>query len=208
MDYLLVLLVISGNVLGAGMIVPQVLRLRQRSTTEGVSAVGVGVGIAQNVWWVTYGLQAEAAFGIVPVSVAGVVLYGTIAVQLIGIDGRSSVAPILGGLTGIGLVPFIPYLLANLHTTGVVIGLLYTVQFAPAAIAAVRTSDPVGLSAATWSMAWSEAVIWFAYGLIVGDPALAVGGAGGSLLAGIILVRVVTTRQPERRRLAVSPRSF
>ena len=83
MNYLLTLLVIVANVLGASMILPQVVKLRRTGAAQGVSTVGVGFGIALNLWWTTYGLQADGALSIVPVSVAGVILYTTIAVQLI-----------------------------------------------------------------------------------------------------------------------------
>lgn len=203
MDYLLTILLVAGNILGAGMILPQVLRLRGGNTTDGVSTVGVGVGIAQNLWWMIYGLQAEGAFGVVPVSVAGMVLYGTIACQIVRLDGWGRLSSILGGFAGIGVLPLVPYVLVDLQTAGVVIGLLYTVQFVPAAIAVMRTSVPSGVSASTWSMAWTEALIWFAYGLIIGDAALVIGGAGGSVLAGFILVRLLVPHSSNRQRLAV-----
>ncbi len=203
MTYLLTFLVVVANVLGAGMIVPQVSRLRRTRVSLGVSAVGVGVGIAQNLWWVTYGLQADGAFSIVPVSVAGTVLYGTIAVQLARIDGLHVARPILTGFLGIGVIPLIPYVLVSLEAAGLVIGLLYGVQFAPAAVAAFRTRQPVGVSAATWSMAFIEALVWLVYGLYSGDPALTVGGAGGAFMSGVILVRLAAVRPRARPRLAL-----
>lgn len=203
MDYVLTFLVIVANVLGAGMILPQVLRLSRGGTADGVSTVGVGVGMAQNLWWVAYGLQADGAMGIVPVSVAGVLLYSTIGVQLVGLVGRRCMAPIIAGFAGIGIVPMVPYLLVDLQAAGLTIGLLYGVQFAPAAFAVARTREPVGVSAATWSMAWVEAAIWLIYGLTIGDSALALGGGGGSVMAGLILVRLAATRPQIRPRLAV-----
>ncbi len=208
MNYLLTLLVITANILGAGMIVPQVLRLRRDRTTEGVSAVGAGVGIALNLWWFIYGLQAEGAIGIVPVSIAGVMLYSTIALQLTKLDGRGQLSPIFGGFVGFGFIPLLPYLFIDLRTTGIALGLLYTVQFTPAALAVIRTTEPVGVSASTWTMGLAEALIWFIYGVIIGDPALTIGGAGGSFFSFVILVRLFLVMRPlqdqkRRRRLAL-----
>lgn len=203
MTFLLTFLVVVANVLGAAMILPQVLKLRRTGVSHGVSSVGVGVGIAQNLWWIAYGLQAEGALGIVPVSIAGAVLYSTIAAQLARIDGLTVFRPIATGFVGIGIIPLIPYVITNLETTGLVIGLLYGVQFAPAAVSAFRTLQPIGVSAATWSMALIEALVWFVYGLHSGDPALTVGGAGGSFMSAVILMRLAVIRPGRRPRLAL-----
>jgi len=198
MSLVLNFLLIVANVLGAGMILPQVARLHRLRSTQGVSAVGIGVGIAMNLWWIVYGTQADA-FGIVPVSAAGVVLYSTMAWQYAGLDGFSSLRPMIVGFAGIGIVPLIPYLLLGLDAAGLTIGLLYGVQFSPAALTALRTENPVGVSGATWTMAWIEAAIWVVYGSSVADLPLIVGGAGGTFMASVILVRLVSGR-PRRQR--------
>ncbi len=204
MSYLLNFLLVVANVLGAGMILPQVLRLHRLRSTEGVSPVGIGVGVAMNLWWIVYGTQA-GAFGIVPVSAAGVALYSTIAWQYLRLDGVGSLSPMALGFAGIGIVPLIPYLFVGIETAGLTIGLLYGVQFSPAAIAAIRTVNPVGVSAATWTMAWIEAAIWAVYGSRVADLPLILGGAGGTFMASVILVRLVATqpRRPRTQRLAL-----
>ncbi len=203
MNYLLTFLIILANVLGAGMILPQVLRLRRASTSEGLSAVGVGVGIALNLWWVTYGLQADGAFSIVPVSIAGVILYTVITFQLVQLGTSEVLGPIAGGFFTVGVMPILPYLLVGLEAAGLTIGLLYGVQFAPAALAAMRSDRLVGVSTATWSMALVEAAIWLVYGLHIGDPALAVGGVGGSFMAGVILLRLRAVRAGVQPRFAM-----
>jgi len=200
MSFTLTFLLVIANVLGAGMIVPQVIRLRRLRSVDGVSASGTGVGIAMNSWWVLYGIQS-GAYGIIPVSAAGAALYLVIALQLTGITGRTIVRPILTGAGVIGMVPLVPYLTSSLRITGLVIGLLYGVQFLPAALAAIQTWKPTGISPATWAMAWIEAVIWLVYGSSTSDPALIVGGAGGTLMASVILTHVAVTR----RRTAVQP---
>ena len=49
-------MLVVANVMGAGMIVPQVARLNRLKTTEGISAAWIGVGLAMNLWpgWVGF----------------------------------------------------------------------------------------------------------------------------------------------------------
>lgn len=198
MNFAVAFLIVLANVLGAGMILPQVLRVHQTRSTAGVSLSGTGVGIVMNLWWVVYGLEAGVP-GMIPVSVAGSLLYATIAFQslrLLGLDAARSIAK---GILSYGVVPLGPYLLTDIRTLGLVIGLMYTVQFAPAAVAAVSTSDPTGISLLTWTMALLEAVIWLAYGIITRDIALTVGGVGGSAMASLIIFQLTSHRGRSRR---------
>ncbi len=182
-------LVAFANVLGAGMIVPQVLKIQRSRDFDGVSGIWVGVGIGMNLWWVAYALQAQL-WGLVPVSVAAIVLYSMIGVQfseLVGAEGRRSLAL---GAFGLGSIP-LPFLLfSGWSAAGLAIGLCYGLQFAPAVLTALRSDKLGGISSVTWSMALGEAVIWFIYGISEGDRALMVGGGGGALMALVILVRL------------------
>ncbi len=187
-------LVIIANILGTGMILPQVLRLHRTSSATGLSLPGTGVGIVMNFWWVVYALQAGVP-GMIPVSVAGIFLYSIIALQCFRLVGGAALKSIVLGTLSIGAIPAVALLLADLPTAGLIIGLLYTVQFAPAAAAAITTPNPVGISMTTWSMALFEALIWLVYGQFTGDIALTVGGVGGSVMAGIIVVRLLSLRR-------------
>jgi uncharacterized protein with PQ loop repeat len=189
----LAVLLVVANVLGAGMIVPQVLRLHRVRSADGLSGVWVGVGIAMNGWWTAYGL-AESLWGILPVSSTAAVLYAVMAVQYLGLVGRPGTRPVAVGLGGIALVPLPFLLVGGWPAAGLVVGLTYAVQFVPAAVAAVRAADLSGISPTTWAMAWTEAVIWIVYGLARDDRALLVGGTGGALAATVILVEVVRSR--------------
>ncbi len=180
-----VLLVIA-NVTGAGMIVPQVLRIARAGRLDGVSLPWAGVGIAMNLWWLAYAV-AEQLWGIFPVSLGGLTLYAIIVGQILQILGVRALRPILLGATAIALLPLAGLLLGGWTAAGLAIGLCYSIQFAPAAWEAIRAPRLDGLSPTTWSLAWIEAAIWFGYGLHVGDGALVVGGGGGTVMATIIL---------------------
>ncbi len=183
-----VLLVIA-NVMGAGMIAPQVLRLHRLRSVAGLSGTWVGIGVSMNYWWSAYGF-AESLWGILPVSITACVLYLVMAIQYFGIVGAAGTRVFLIGLLGFGAFPLPFLLLDGWETAGVAIGLCYAVQFMPAALSSVRSDDLTAVSPVTWSMAFTEAMIWVIYGLYTGDSALLVGGTGGSLAAGVIIVRL------------------
>lgn len=180
-------LLVVASVMGAGMILPQVLRFRRTRSADGVSGAWVGVGVAINAWWIVYAV-AESLWGLVPVSVVAFVLYCMIACQYAALAGRGSVRGIAAGVLATGALP-VPFLLAGgWPAAGLCIGLVYAVQYSPAAVTAVRAVDLRGISPVTWTMAFVEAGIWFVYGLVEADVALLVGGAGGTVLSGIVLV--------------------
>jgi uncharacterized protein with PQ loop repeat len=184
-----VMLVVA-NILGAGMIVPQVVRLHRVRSAAGLSGTWVGVGIVMNAWWIAYAL-AESLWGVLPVSTAAVILYSVIAVQYALLVGRQAVRPLLIGIATLGVLPLPFLLVGGWSAAGIAVGLSYGLQFSPAALAAVRSRHLEGVSPTTWTMAWFEAAVWFAYGASIGDAALLIGGAGGALASGVILARLL-----------------
>jgi len=194
-------MLVVANVMGAGMIVPQVARLNRLKTTEGISAAWIGVGLAMNLWWVGYGL-ANGLWGIIPVSVVAFALYLVMAAQFVALNGLGSLRSCARGAALLGLLPVPALVLSGWPTAGLVVGLCYAIQFAPAALAAVRYDQLEGVSPVTWVMAGTEAAIWLVYGFHQGDAALIIGGGGGLAMSCLILVRL--TRHVAARR-AVTP---
>ena len=193
----LIILLAIANVLGAGMILPQVLRIRRRRSADGLSATWVGIGVGLNIWWVLYGV-AEQLWGLLPVSTVAGGLYLVLVGQLARLDGTQAIWAAARG-TAIALtVPFVALLAGGWTATALTIGLAYAVQFAPATIAALRSTTIDGIAPLTWTMALVEALIWLTYGLATADVALQVGGSGGALMAAAILGRVALgNRDPQ-----------
>lgn len=185
-------LLVVANVTGTAMLLPQAWRLWRHRRLAGVSPSWLGVGLAMNLWWTAYALALQL-WGLVPISVASLGLYGFSAMLVLGID-RRTIGAMLAGAATIGTPPAIALAADGWTTAGVVIGSAYGVQFVPAAVAAVRSADVSGISTTTWTMAWVEAVVWLIYGFEIGDPALTVGGAGGGLAATAILLRLLGVR--------------
>ncbi len=188
LDIVVAVLVALANILGAGMILPQVMRLKRRSS-DGVSGVWAGVGIAMNTWWLAYGVQAPL-WGLIPVSSVSGVLYASIGWQLWRQRGHHVLRDLVAGALSIGLVPLPFLVLDGWPAAGTAIGLCYGLQFAPAAMAAFRSDRLTGVSPTTWSMALTEAMIWLVYGFWIDDRALVIGGIGSGLMAAVILGRL------------------
>ncbi|MEZ5341097.1 MAG: hypothetical protein R2706_06515 [Acidimicrobiales bacterium] len=92
-------LLVVANVLGAGMILPQVARLHRTRSVDGLSGPWVGVGMAMNLWWAGYAIQG-GVWGMLPVSVAGFLVYTVLAGLLAQIAGRGVVRAVaVGALT-------------------------------------------------------------------------------------------------------------
>jgi uncharacterized protein with PQ loop repeat len=209
MNIALNLLVVVATVLGSWMAFPQARRLVRTRRVEGVSATWIGVSVAINAWWLSYGLAADV-WALVPVSAISLGLYGAMAIVYVKTVGRSALASLAVGMLGLGMIP-LPFLVVGGWTlAAVAIGLSYGVQLLPAVVAACRSRDLSGVAPSTWLIAWAEAALWLAYGVGVGDLALTLAGIVGVAMASVILGRLaVTGHEPfvavdPRRRLAVS----
>jgi len=209
MHLLLNFLVIVATLLGSWMAFPQARRIARTRRVDGVSATWIGVSLAINAWWLTYGLVA-GIWAVVPVSIISLLLYGVMAWFFVLSVGRAAIPGLALGVFGLGMVPLPFLLIGGWELAGVAVGLSYGVQLLPAVVASLRTSALSGVSSTTWIIASLEAVLWLAYGLGVGDVALTLAGLVGVVMASVILVRLaVTGHRPfvvldPRRRLEVA----
>lgn len=201
-NLLLATTVVAANVLGASMAFPQARRLARTRVVDGVSPAWVGVSVAMNAWWLAYGL-AQSLWGLVPVSLISLLLYGSIASVVLSTAGRAAVPGVLAGALGLGALPLPALLLGGWSAAGLAIGVGYGVQLAPAVVTSYRTRQLDGVAPGTWVIAWVEAALWSTYGMAVIDPALLVAGAAGVAMASLILVRLATV---QRRPWARPPR--
>jgi uncharacterized protein with PQ loop repeat len=203
------LLVVVATVLGSWMAFPQARRLAKTRRVDGVSPVWIGVSLAINGWWLTYGLAA-GVWALVPVSAISLVLYASMAVVYFRAAGRPAVTPFAGGFFLLGMIPLPFLLVGGWNLAAVAVGLCYGVQLLPAVVSACRTRDLLGVSAPTWLIAFVESALWLVYGIGVADTALTLAGIVGVAMSSVILVRLaVTGHQPfvavdPRRRIALT----
>jgi uncharacterized protein with PQ loop repeat len=209
MQLLLNSLVVAATVLGSWMAFPQARRIARTRRVDGVSATWIGVSLALNAWWLTYGLVA-GVWALVPVSIISLMLYGVMACFYVLSVGRVAVPGLALGALGLGMVPLPFLLIGGWELAGVVVGLSYGIQLLPAVVASLRTSVLSGVSSTTWIIAAVESMLWLVYGFGVGDVALTLAGLVGVVMASVILVRLaVTGHRPfvvldPRRRLEVA----
>ena len=105
-------LVVVATVLGSWMAFPQARRIARTRSVEGVSATWIGVSLAINGWWLTYGLVA-GMWAVVPVSIISLLLYGVMAWFFVRSVGRSALPGLTLGVFGLGMIP-LPFLLIAL----------------------------------------------------------------------------------------------
>jgi uncharacterized protein with PQ loop repeat len=186
------LVAVGANVLGAAMAIPQAVRLARHRRVDGVSANWAAMSIVVNAWWLAYAL-GTGELAIVPVAAISLVAYAAVAIALARFGGGPGSAgpagPLLAAGT-IGALPLLAFGLGAWPATGVVLGALYGIQLSPAVVTVYRSPDLRGVSTATWTIAWSEALLWGVYGLARLDPGLIAFGATGLVVSSAILARL------------------
>ena len=195
MNLVLNLVVVAATILGSWMAFPQARRIARTRRVDGVSATWIGVSLAINGWWLTYGL-AVGVWALVPVSTVSMFLYGVMAYFFVTSSGRSGRSGIVGmavGIFGLGMIPLPFLVVGGWRLAGVAVGLSYGVQLLPAVVASLRTSELHGVASATWIIAFVEAALWLVYGIGVTDTALVLAGIVGTAMASVILVRLAIT---------------
>ena len=192
MNLVLTLIVVVATVLGSWMAFPQARRIARTRRVDGVSPTWIGVSLAINGWWLTYGLTV-GVWALVPVSIVSLLLYGAMGWFFVRSVGRPALPGLALGVFGLGMVPLPFLMVGGWELAGVAVGLSYGVQLLPAVVASLRTSLLSGVSSATWIIAFVEAGLWLVYGVGVGDVALTLAGAVGMTLASVILARLAVT---------------
>jgi len=71
---------------------------------------------------------------------------------------------------------------------GLVAGFIGSFAFAPQAFKIVRDRDANGVSALTYAMVFSGAVLWGAYGVLRGAPSIVLWNAVAASLAALVLI--------------------
>lgn len=191
--------VITANLLGGSMAMPQAIRVVRTRRVAGISPAWAAMSAIINAWWGIYAIGVrDIALG--PVSAVSVLAYGTIVVFLVrSSSNRQWVVKRLAIGSFVALAPIPALLLGGWSAAGLTLGMLYAVQLAPAVIEVYRSDDVSGVSAATWALAWLEAAMWGIYGLPRADAGLITLAVTGIVMSSLVLARLLivrTRRQP------------
>lgn len=80
----------------------------------------------------------------------------------------------------------------SIEVLGLVAGFIGAFAFAPQAYKIIRDRDAAGVSAVTYAMVLSGAILWGAYGVLRGAPSIVLWNAVAALLAAIVLTLKLT----------------
>lgn len=188
---------VAATILATAFLVPQLVKLARTRDPGGVSPTWAAIGAVSNAAWFAYMLSQRlwvAAPSAVPI-LAFYIL--TVAyLRRAGAESRDAVgraalwAVMLGATLGFG----------SWSTLGLVLGLSFGLQMVPSVWTAYRSPRPTGISAGTWWIGLTEAVLWFVYGRAYADLPLQVFGLTYLVGSALMLGRYYVTR----RRLAIS----
>ena len=191
--------VIAATALGGAMAVPQATKIVRTGRIDGISGVWAAISTTVNAWWGVYAIGV-ADWAIFPVSAISVTAYLVIAVAVLRHTHRSRLrvaAAMVAASIAIASVPLLALAIGGWVAAGLVLGALYGIQLAPAVVAVYRAHDVSGVSAATWVLAWAEAVLWGVYGFARVDAGIVALAVTGTAMSSLVLVRLFA-RRPRR----------
>lgn len=176
---------------------PQILKLRARHDTAGVSWSWATLTSINNAAWIAYFALEGYGVALVPSSSA-VLLVGTLAVMLT-LRGRATLRPLVL-ISAWAAMLITAYAVAGRTGLGTLLTAAFIVQVAPSIWTAYRTARPTGLSSGTWMLVLGELSCWMIFGLYKSDPRLITLGMTGVTASALMLVRIHRTgRGPASR---------
>jgi uncharacterized protein with PQ loop repeat len=171
-------------------LLPQPARLWRTGVSAGVSPVAAANAVTSASAWLAYGLS-HGLLVVWAVSVAALVP-GVWSVWLLRREfGRTEVLA-----AGAVLGAFVISAIVGVLGAALSLGVLATAG--PQVWRAIRHSDLRGIAPATWLVAVADALLWGAYGVVIGDHALEGYGVVLFTSAAIVLGRVAWTGRRHR----------
>jgi hypothetical protein len=169
---------------------PQLRRLLLTRDVAGLSLASATIGASTESGWTYYLVRSELWIGAVASSL--LVLINVLVAVITaragaragpGLTSAGAWGVALAALAGVGGVPVL----------GLVLGLSFAVQMAPAVWSAYRTPLPTGLAAGSWLLLCCESALWGVYGLHHTDFALTAFSVVGLSASAAILARMAST---------------
>ncbi|MGF1618253.1 MAG: hypothetical protein ACFCU2_10700 [Acidimicrobiia bacterium] len=184
------MLAVAANILAAMFLIPQMVRLIRFRDPAGVSATWAAFGVITNLIWVLY-LGSLGIWAGVPAPAMALGTYGVMLAVLVGLGGfnpwwRSS----LGYIISIIAV----WQFGGFPAIGLLLALSPALQILPELVEVYQQRSPSGLSPVTWVLGTCEAVLWGAFGWLVGEAAMVGYGVVTSVGSLLILGRWWATR--------------
>jgi uncharacterized protein with PQ loop repeat len=197
------LLPVAAGVFAVPQFVPQLLRVRRRGLTAGVSWTWAMMTCINNAAWAVYFVWSRFYSALIPAS-AAVVFSGLLAVQLavrmdgfprrsaLIVAGWSAVMALAG--TGFGRVGL-----------GTVLAAAFLLQVMPSVWTACQSKDLSGVSVGTWLLVFGELACFGLFGLAEHDPRLIVLGMTGVCASILMLTRVAVVASSDKSGNRLTP---
>jgi uncharacterized protein with PQ loop repeat len=177
--------------------VPQILRAFRDESAEGVSWGSLLLNLSSAVWWGVYSVAVMDHVMLVYNSVA-VGLFLVLAVALLVAEGRSAWSGLLAAAFAVTVAGAATVTDAMSSLALALIGTVITsVKVLPQARLALVRAPLWGLDPWATTLGWVGGLLWAAYGMAVGDSAMAL----CSIVALALQSIVVAFRLPPRRTL-------
>ncbi|WP_370326667.1 hypothetical protein [Euzebya sp.] len=166
-------------------LVPQLARLVRTRRPDGVSPAWASLTAASNLGWLAYFTSTGLWTAAVPSTTCALVAGGiVVALGRAGAPVRRGVAI---GTTWLAVLIAAVALAGPTGLGGVLAG-AFVLQVVPSLRTAWSTTEPVGVSRATWVLIGAEVVCWGAIGLLDARPPLIALGVTGVTAAAAMLV--------------------
>ena len=186
---------LTAGALGLGRSLPQISRLYRTRNAAGVSSFSLGLGIAQCMLWLGYGLTAGDVPQVVT-NFGALTLVGMQAALILVIRrGRRRAAGLIA--VSVGTIVLTALLAQGAPSfVGVLAATVGIAALMPQLLVAARGDDLSGLSLATWLMTIAAASLWLLYALLSDQSAVL-----ATSMVAVVAATVIAWRVSEQRRL-------
>jgi predicted membrane protein len=151
----------AATLLSTWQLVPQVRRLRQVGSVDGLSIIWALVGICLNLGWIGYRWSQEIWLGLLSPIIA-FVLYLVLFAMIVGARRENLLAITVSSSAFAAVVA--SAVLGGWVAVGVLLGAGSIVHIWPSVWAAFRSPAPLAVSPGTWAIGLSQAILWGLYG--------------------------------------------
>jgi uncharacterized protein with PQ loop repeat len=193
----LVVLGAAASLFALSSTVPQITRAFKDGSAAGISWGSLFLNLSSAVWWGAYSVVVSDVLMLAYNTVAGA-LFLVLAVALLVAEGRGGWSWVLTAASPLAVAGAATATVAASSLALALFGAVITsVKLWPQARLALARLPLWGLDPWATALGWVAGLLWAAYGLAVGDPAMAM----SSIVALVLQTIVVAFRLPPRRTL-------
>ncbi len=181
-EFLIHFLAIFGTCISILRVVPMALRLKRTGVAEGVSDASLAIFVVSGVWWVAYSIDLHNVPSLIS-SFAGLIVSCTSLYMLAKLGGlHLRVAVATAAMVALTVIFH-----KDTQLMGAIAALSAAAISIPQVYKAARHPDAMhGVSILSWVLIGTNAAVWLAYGLLIGDPLL--GAAGIITIPGALYI--------------------